>query len=187
MKIRRSNHYVRRVLGWGAYHDAIGLRRDEPKRVAKMLGNGLTATAHFADLFGKAPKGPRAPLTGATPICPLAKAGVTVEMVDAYWDASPFDLELRRDEGNCDLCFLKGAAKILRLIRERPESADWWIKMESMGLASKPGGATFRSDRPSYAELKRIALDPRTGPGWLFSDTPDTPCSEEANECRCTD
>jgi hypothetical protein len=108
--------------------------------------------------------------------------------VTEFWRASPFDLGLTQDEGNCDLCFLKGNAKRLNLIKARMESADWWARMES-AVAERKGkiAVKFRSDGPDYAELKKIALGVVDGPGWLFADRePDGSCGE-IDECRCTD
>ena len=42
----------------------------------------------------------------------------------------PFDLEIHRDLGNCDLCFLKGRWKLMRLMTQHPERAEWWIEQE---------------------------------------------------------
>jgi hypothetical protein len=39
------------------------------------------------------------------------------------------------------------------LIAEKPERAIWWAKMEALALASRPDGAVFRKDRPSYAQM----------------------------------
>lgn len=94
---------------------------------------------------------------------PLAMAGVTKEMVGEFWKNQSFDLMLPNINGvtyhgNCDLCFLKGANQTFRLIKEKPERALWWIKMENTTLATKPTGATFRKDRPSYLEMYNYAL-----------------------------
>ena len=80
-------------------------------------------------------------------------------------------------EGNCDLCYLKGAGLIESLIRKDPSIADWWIKAETTTLASKPLGALFRSDRPSYTAMKEAALSQRT----LFDDF------GESIDCFCGD
>src|SRR3546814_17220370 len=106
---------------------------------------------------------------------PLADAGVTVRDVGAFWQAQAFDLDLltvngRTLEGNCDLCFLKPRGQRLALIKARPEAAVWWIRMESLNLASKPSGARFRADGPSYADLARSAAHQ----GDLF-DAPEEP------------
>lgn len=95
---------------------------------------------------------------------PLWAAGVTKEIVGDFWRSQPFDLGLPNMNGvtmhgNCDLCFLKPASQVLALISEKPERAVWWAQMESLSLSlsSKPSGAMFRSDRPSYAEMAKYA------------------------------
>ena len=113
---------------------------------------------------------------------PLADAGVSVHDVGAFWDAQPFTLGLpsrngRTTAGNCELCFLKPAAQILSLIREKPSRAIWWAEAEAAARASKPSGAVFRSDRPSYAQMAQFALDQ----GDMFDQ------GEEAISCFCGD
>jgi len=115
----------------------IGIRADEPRRAAKIPDKARI---------------------------PLWAAGVSVGDVGAFWDAQPFQLELpsrngRTTAGNCSLCFLKPAAQIASLIAEKPERATWWIKAEALALTSKPSGAVFRSDRPSYASMAAFARE----------------------------
>lgn len=117
----------------------IGIRADEPRRAAKI--------AHKERI-------------------PLVAAGVTKADVQAFWQLQSFDLELPNIggvtyHGNCDLCFLKGGSQVLSLIAEKPERAVWWAKMEALALASKPSGAVFRSDRPSYAEMLKYSSEQR--------------------------
>jgi len=92
--------------------NVIGLRADEPKRVARMRGRSDEGRYEAA--------------------LPLAEAGITVEHVDAFWELMPFKLNLRSWEGNCDLCYLKGRAKRTRIMRDAPWTAPWWIRMESV-------------------------------------------------------
>lgn len=113
---------------------------------------------------------------------PLAMAGVTKETVGDFWKNQTFDLKLPNINGvtyhgNCDLCFLKGANQTFRLIKEKPDRALWWIKMENTTLASKPSGATFRKDRPSYLEMYNYALEQDD----LFST------DDESIACFCGD
>jgi len=132
LKVRVLRDYAR-GLGWGAWDNVIGIRADEPSRVAKSRAN--TARQW-------------------TTIMPLAEAGITERDVLAYWRAQPFDLGLNPGEGNCDLCFLKGAGLISAIIERRPDLAQWWIDAENTPrLPLKPAGSRFRVDRPSYAEL----------------------------------
>ena len=117
----------------------VGMRADEQRRAAKIADKSRI---------------------------PLVTAGITKEDVGAFWRSQPFDLGLPNNNGvtmhgNCDLCFLKGGSQTLSLIAEKPERAVWWAKMEALALASKPSGAVFRSDRPSYAQMAAFAADQR--------------------------
>jgi hypothetical protein len=107
-----------------------------------------------------------------TVLCPLSDARVTRAHVMAFWSTQPFDLQLQPHEGNCDLCFLKGKAIKMELIRDRPASADWWAAQE----ARIPGGR-FRYGRPSYAEMKDaversplLPFPPVRRPAWCSVD-----------------
>ena len=142
-KIRTMHRYLR-SLGWaddgGEWNQMVGIRADEPRRVAKIRAR------------------PQPKTTRETMILPLADADIDVHEVGAFWSRQPFNLDLptyngRTLAGNCDLCFLKPANQIFTLIQERPERAIWWAKMEALSLASKPSGAVFRSDRPSYQQM----------------------------------
>ena len=133
----------------------IGMRADEQRRAAKIQDKSRI---------------------------PLVAAGITKEDVGAFWRSQPFDLGLPNNNGvtmhgNCDLCFLKGGAQVLSLIAEKPERAVWWAKMEALALASKPSGAVFRADRPSYAQMAAFAADQRD----MFDP------AEEAIACFCGD
>ena len=158
-------HRFLRRQGWTDWDQFIGIRADEQRRVAKIRARGHSTES-----------------THETMCMPLAEAGVTVRDVSAFWQAQPFDLELltvngRTLEGNCDLCFLKSRGQRLALIKSRPEAAVWWIRMESLNLASRPSGARFRNDGPSYADLARFAADQRD----LFD------AAEEPMACFCGD
>lgn len=141
MKIRTIANYLFSkgmcdTRSQGEYMSWVGIRADEPRRAAKIPRDRT----------------------------PLVTAGVTKEMVGEFWKSQPFDLELPNINGvtyhgNCDLCFLKGSSQTMSLIQEKPERAIWWAKMEALALASKPNGARFRKDRPSYAEMMKFATE----------------------------
>lgn len=148
-KIRTMHRYLR-SLGWadddGEWDQFVGIRADEQRRVAKIRARPSPETVR------------------ETMCMPLADAGVSVQDVSEFWSKQPFNLELltvngRTLAGNCDLCFMKPAAQIASLINEKPERAVWWARMESLALSSKPSGAVFRSDRPSYAQIAKYAAD----------------------------
>jgi hypothetical protein len=192
MKIRTTNRFVK-SLGWKRYHNAIGLRADEPRRTAKMLAKRVVTEE--MTLFGiekSIDRGARHP-TGETPLLPLVEDGQTNGHVLSFWLDMPFDLRLPIDPksgktlgGNCDLCFLKGAGNLSKLIQADPSCADWWIETETL-IAKKagPGTGLFRADRPSYAEMKRIALGMVPGT-FQFSASDGMDCGSEI-ECACTE
>lgn len=128
----------------------IGVRADEQRRLPKLRARGLSV--------------------------PLADSEVTQANVQAFWRSQPFDLGLEfRDgvtpKGNCDLCYLKGGHQIASLIADKPERAVWWAAMERVV------GATWRSDRPSYAAMLKFSQEQRD----MFD------ANEEAIACFCGD
>jgi 3'-phosphoadenosine 5'-phosphosulfate sulfotransferase (PAPS reductase)/FAD synthetase len=146
LKIRVMKFFAQQVMGWEHWTNVLGLRADEPSRVAK--------SRHNREVWDNA--------------MPLAVAGITKTDVAEFWARQNFDLMLpnvngKTALGNCDLCFLKSAATISAIMRANPDSARWWIEAEAEAedLASKPSGARFRSDRPSYAELLKATKEQR--------------------------
>jgi 3'-phosphoadenosine 5'-phosphosulfate sulfotransferase (PAPS reductase)/FAD synthetase len=144
MKTRTMHRYIRQVLGWDEWETMIGIRADEPRRVAKFRFNPHPETK---DEYVR---------------IPLADALVSAEDVGAFWRAQPFDLELpniggKTMHGNCDLCFLKPAAQVLSLVQEKPQRAVWWAAQEKVAEAVATGnGCRFRDDRPSYAQMAKF-------------------------------
>ncbi len=172
LKIRTMHKHLK-SLGWrdgDGWDQMIGIRADEQRRVVKIRARPSPETVK------------------ETMIMPLADAGVTVQDVIAYWDASPFDLALptykgRTLAGNCDLCFLKPAGQVLSLIQQRPSRAVWWAKQEAYAAANfksnkmhGPGtGWFFNMGKPSYAQMLANVNDQST----LFDP------NEEAIACFC--
>ena len=134
LKIRLGACYMR-SLGYDEFDAVMGIRADEPGRVARMLD-------------------PQRDNDAGTPLLPLNTAGVRKADVLSFWQSQPFNLDLdaQGDLGNCDLCFLKARHKIVRAIVDEPARADWWIEAE------RRFGYRFRANRPSYVELKREAM-----------------------------
>lgn len=126
LKVLTIDRYLK-SKGIDEYITFVGVRADEPRRVAKIRSQN--------DKF-----------------CPLAEDGITEGVVWDFWNKNVFDLKLPKVSGasNCDLCFLKGVGIIKSLITEKPDRAIWWAKME------EKIGATFRPDRPSYKELAKF-------------------------------
>jgi len=159
LKIRSIHKYLKST-GWDDHNetmDWIGMRADEQRRAAKIADKSRM---------------------------PLVAAGVTKETVGEFWRNQSFDLELPNINGvtyhgNCDLCFLKGGSQVLSLIAEKPERGIWWARMEALALAlaSKPSGAVFRSDRPSYKSMIQFAAEQKD----MFDP------NEESIACFCGD
>jgi 3'-phosphoadenosine 5'-phosphosulfate sulfotransferase (PAPS reductase)/FAD synthetase len=161
LKVRAIHRYLK-FIGWKEWDSMLGIRADEPRRLAK-IGN---------QDYGKHEE----------KFAPLGQIGITKNDVGAFWKAQPFDLKLPNMNGvtmhgNCDLCFLKGGHQVLSLIIEKPERAIWWAEMEALALASKPSGAVFRSDRPCYADMLKFSKDQSN----MFDE------NEESISCFCGD
>jgi len=137
LKIRVMRDFAR-SLGWEHWTNVIGLRADEPRRVAKARNNRERWENDM----------------------PLHSAGVVKADVLAWWKAQGWGLNLPisptgdTDLGNCDLCMLKGLGKKISIIRDDPNRAVWWMQQE------EKRGATFRIDQPSYKAMISIATQP---------------------------
>lgn len=169
MKIRRFNMFCRHWLGWERWTSVVGLRADEPSRVAKQIARNETGKDRWHTVM------------------PLAAAGATKEIIYEWWSRQPFDLRSpavknKTPAGNCDLCFLKGEATIRGLLRMNPELGEWWANAEANAVAkgtlNKPEMALFRADRPSYAQM----MDDVSRQGDMFGDD-----DGESVDCACTD
>ena len=160
MKVRTVERYCARVLGWMRkdVRNVLGIRHDEPRRWQKAL------LEHCDSEY------------------PMVHARASKADVMAFWSEQSFDLGITSAEGNCDLCFLKGEAQLMRLMRADPDRADWWIEAEEVSLRSwksrltKKESAQF-SKRYTYRELRDLALNSPELPG----------IDEPGVECFCTD
>lgn len=165
LKILRAVELMER-MGYEEHENFVGIRVDEPRRIAKIRANPSGGTK------------------GVERRMPLAIAGIDKWRVQGFWAQQEFDLGLRSvngetPEGNCDLCFLKHAARIRSLIAQRPSRAVWWIGEE--GKINNPkvqGGGYFRNDRATYAQMAAFADDQADAFG--HDD-------EEAIACFCGD
>ncbi len=140
--------------GFSEWDNIVGIRYDEKRRVAKMRSVDKSKTQRPLRPPGMSAKEakekhpekvwPR----GAYDVClPLAREKVTLEDVMGFWKEQPFDLQLRPDQSNCDLCYLKSVSSKIRLIAEEPERVKWWKEREERY------GITFQKDL-SYRSLE---------------------------------
>lgn len=161
LKILACDRFL--VSQWGRpdYTGVLGIRYDEPRRW-KVRGQDRLNPHRWVEM-------------------PLVDAKVGQVEVLKWWSTCGFDLKLRPDESNCDLCFLKGNAKRVRIMAEHPEMAEWWIKQET-GLTTKGNVKLFRSlDRKSYSQLYQIAM------GQTPNAVPEPEDEQDLIECNCTD
>jgi len=141
LKTRTMHRYLR-WCGWEEWDTFIGIRADEPRRVAKFRANPSPETKSEEVSM------------------PLADAAISRHVVSTFWRSMPFDLALDdvggvTPAGNCDLCFLKPALRVMSLIAQKPSRATWWIAQEEKvkATATTNFGARFADDRPSYAAM----------------------------------
>lgn len=152
LKVKTCHEYIKHELEWDEWDMMVGIRHDEPRRWKVEMHDE------------KRPNESRH--------IPLRHAGVDESDVLEFWEAQPFDLKLKRYEGNCDLCYLKGRAKRMLIMEENPELADWWVEQETRM------GANFRKDG-TYAQLLDYSKRQLRLP--LFDDPTDL------GECLCHD
>ena len=119
--------------GHKEWTNVIGLRYDEPRRVAKQSRQNDSNVNAWDS------------------VCPLYQDKITVKEILEFWQKNNFDLKLTSENGqttagNCDLCYLKGTKTLTKIIKEKPDLADWWIAQE------KKIDATFRKNG-SYTDL----------------------------------
>lgn len=107
LKQQPIKKYIRHELGLKDYDMAIGIRADEAHRI-----NWANAVANNYIY----------PLVTSMPI--------DSAYVRKFWQAMPFDLELKDYEGNCDLCWKKSQRKLMTILKHNPSIADWWSQME---------------------------------------------------------
>ena len=135
LKIKPIERYMQ-SLGYKEWYSCLGLRYDEPRRVA----DSKARAERYINL------------------CPMYDAKHTNEDVLNFWRKNNFDLNIptingKAAAGNCDLCFLKGTATTLNLMHEKPELADWWIEKETIMER------TFRHNRPNYIQLLDLSKE----------------------------
>jgi 3'-phosphoadenosine 5'-phosphosulfate sulfotransferase (PAPS reductase)/FAD synthetase len=150
LKIRLLDRYVK-TLGpdFKKCNQAIGLRYDEPRRVANVKSNSRRNPAIF----------------------PIFEAKNTLPEIFSFWNKQSFDLNLQMHHGNCQGCFLKSRYRLDLVAKEDPDALDWWIDQEAKIIGSATAkNHTFRKDRPSYESIVKQSKMQLP----LFTDFDDT-------------
>lgn len=110
-------------LGYTNWTNVIGLRADEMLRVFKQCEKNAE---------GKSPWQTK---------MPMVEAKARRPDVLAFWKEQPFDL--MTEDGNCDMCMLKGKKRLMHNIRKEPERARDWIEMEHLGKGNFNKGFSY--------------------------------------------
>jgi 3'-phosphoadenosine 5'-phosphosulfate sulfotransferase (PAPS reductase)/FAD synthetase len=158
LKIRTMSRFTKSI-GINEYQNLIGIRADEERRAVRMKPDSNRESVRM----------------------PLHEAGIKKQDVLNFWKENNFDLDLPIIDGetiggNCDLCFLKSMPKIITLVKQNPEKAIWWAKMEDIGASYTNGnGSIFSLNRPKYSQIHKY-LDKQID---MFSN--------ESMECFCGD
>ena len=124
---------IKELTGLEDDETMIGVRADEPIRIAKMRRRGFSL--------------------------PLVSIKATSLDIQLWLAKNPdFDLGLEYRDGvtalgNCDMCFLKGPRQIRSLVAAYPERAVWWATQE------EKIGATFRKGDESFAVMLKKYAD----------------------------
>lgn len=168
LKVRTAKRWLC-SLGWKRWTNCVGLRADEPERLAGLPQSWEPAGEWVAVEGKKRPVWEGEPRAKDRWIVwtPLADAGVSKHDVALFWRRQPFDLRLPNVRGktvlgNCDGCFLKSEAHVAMLARDYPERHAWWERMEA--LASElsnakgitPGRGAWFSKRYSRREMREF-------------------------------
>lgn len=181
-KQRRMGKVMLHQFGHEHWVSVLGLRHDEPSRIA----NNRARSGRDRETIA----------------LPLDDAKVTNADVLAWWGDQPFGLNLpnvdgQTVDGNCDLCPLKAQWKLLWSLRragyDAPALAKWWIDREdemSERIASVP------QNDPTKPELRDKFLKDRFGAGVSYRDLLEHAMSNrpilkgrdrESVDCSCTD
>lgn len=108
MKILVTKRYLK-SLGIKQYINYLGIRADEPQRYSSIISRNTKNV--YNDM-------------------PMFYNGITKNDINNFWNNQSFDLKHNSNLGNCDLCFLKGKNKIINILRQQPNKANWWIEQE---------------------------------------------------------
>jgi|TARA_R110000803_G_scaffold185126_1_gene247467 3'-phosphoadenosine 5'-phosphosulfate sulfotransferase (PAPS reductase)/FAD synthetase len=111
LKVKTIKRYLV-SQGWKNWVQAIGIRRDEARRVK------VSKEKRWDNWY------------------PLNDAGATKTEVMSFWRSQSFNLNLFgpngvTPKGNCDGCFLKSEATLAMMWREHPDRMQWWADVET--------------------------------------------------------
>lgn len=126
LKIRTQEKYIA-SLGWEDPTVYVGLRVDEPSRVAKMRQ--------------------RVENRNVDERAPLDEAKITKFDVLKFWSSKSYDLNLPEHLGNCTGCFLKDESDLATALLDPETDANWWLDV------ARDFGPMRSNGRPGYEQI----------------------------------
>lgn len=147
MKIRPLKKFADSIFGRDNYSIAVGMRADEMDRVKKDYKENNT-------------------------FYPLMDRGITTNDRNRFWKDQPIQITIPAYKGNCDMCFEKSNRKLMTILIEEPDKAEWWDKMiqkyGQVAIDEKPsynafaenGGMNFFRENKSIEDLVEMAKQP---------------------------
>ena len=170
----------------------VGLRADEPERVARAVGrNNFSASS---------PGASKKKATGENVYAPLFNHGIDKKQILDFWENQNWQLDIP-DElnlSNCVYCFMKKSDDLANIAsspeisqvpdswKKGPVSIGWWDRIEKKyARAAKNGGNNGSSGRfgffglhssESYASIRKQNIIAK-----------DTDTKADAVSCECTD
>ena len=127
LKIKTTRRYIRsiRII---KYENFVGFRYDEPLRIKRRKQMWKQVIDKF----------------------PLYDNKIDKQIINAFWNTKPYNLEIPSILGNCTLCFMKGKNAIISILSVYPELAEPWINDEEQKQYTYFKGVTIK-------QLKLIA------------------------------
>lgn len=147
MKIVPLKKFCDDIFGAKNYSIAVGLRADEMDRVSSDYKTNNT-------------------------FYPLMDNKLGTKDRNRFWSKQPIQIKIPAFKGNCDLCFEKSNRKLMTIIKEEPNSADWWGEMikkyseisidgkDSYNWYAESGGMNFYRENRSIEDLVELAKKP---------------------------
>ena len=147
MKLVPLKKFSDDVFGAKNYSIAVGMRADEIDRVsAEYKKNNV--------------------------FYPLMDRGISTKDRNKFWKNQPIQITIPAYKGNCDMCFEKSNRKLMTILTEEPDKAEWWDNMinkyseitikgkDSYNWYAENGGMNFYRENNSIEDLIEMAKKP---------------------------
>lgn len=147
MKVVPLKKFADDYFGKKNYSIAIGIRADEMDRVSS---DYKTNNVFY----------------------PLLDNNLTTRDRNKFWDSKGINISIPAYKGNCDLCFEKSNRKLMTIIKEDPDTVDWWREMsekyskisidkkDSYNYFANNGGMNFYRQNLSIEDLVEMSKAP---------------------------